>query len=270
MSDYGDVPRVRFGGMLTPTVKALILANVAVFVAQFLVFVSSAGSPPASGPTWFEELFALRPALAIEELRIWQFLTHAFLHDVSNPLHILFNLLMLWMFGGEVEATLGRRRFLRLYLGAALAGGICMIPWYDTTILGASGAVFGVMAMYARLYPYRRLLVWGILPVQARTLMFVLVGVDLLLAIQGSATGTAHLAHVGGFAVGWFFLRLEQAGSGFRVRREAIRAQRRMRKDAETSARIDELLAKVGREGLQSLSEREREFLRRESKRYRR
>ncbi len=270
MSDYGAVPRVRFGGALTPAVNALILANVAVFVAQFLVAVSSAAPPGAPGPTWFEDLFALKPALAIGKLRVWQFLTHAFLHDVSNPLHILFNLLMLWMFGGEVEAALGRRRFLRLYLGAALAGGVCMIPWYDTFIMGASGAAFGVMAMYAQLYPYRRLLVWGILPVQARTLMFVLVGVDLLLAIQGSETGTAHLAHVGGFAVGWLFLRLERAVGEFRRRREAGRTRREERKDAETSAMIDELLAKVGRDGLQSLSEREREFLRRESKRYRR
>jgi len=268
MSHYGGYgTRIRFGGRLTPAVKALIIANVAVFLLQLILHFAS---PDGAALGTFIQWFALMPALAIGKLRVWQFITHSFLHDLFNPLHIGMNMFMLWMFGGDVESALGRRRFLKLYFAAAFAGGIGMIPWYDTFILGASGAVFGVMAMYARLFPYRRLLVWGIVPVRARTLVFVLAGLDLLMAMQGSATGTAHLAHVGGFVVGWFFLPLEAAAERFRSRRQLRREIRREEDNAEVRRKVDELLAKVGRKGLGSLTRKERDFLSRASRRFRR
>lgn len=253
------------GGLLTPAVKALLIANVVVFLSQAVL---RAGWPRALND--FEDLFALTPAAALGGLRVWQFITYSFLHDTGNLLHILFNMFMLWMFGGEVERALGRRRFLILYFAAAFAGGVCMIPMYRGSVVGASAAVFGVMAVYARLYPYRRLLVWGVFPVRARTLVLVLVGLDLLLAIQGSDSGTAHLAHVGGFALGWFFFRLERSFERFRRTRDIKGADRAERQDAEVRQKVDELLGKVGREGLGSLTEREREFLSRSSGRFRR
>ena len=268
MSHYGGYgTRIRFGGRLTAAVRALIIANVAVFLLQLILHFAS---PDGAALDTFAELFALKPALAIGKLRVWQFITHSFLHDLANLLHIGMNMFLLWMFGGDVESALGRRRFFKLYFAAALAGGIAMIPWYHTFILGASGAVFGVMAMYARLFPYRRLLVWGIFPVRARTLVFVLAGLDLLLAIQGSATGTAHLAHVGGFVVGWFFLPLQRAAQKSRRSRQLGQKMRREEDDAKVRRKVDELLAKVGREGLGSLTKRERDFLSRASKRFRR
>jgi len=255
---------MRFGSLLTPAVKALLIANVAVFLAQVLLRI---GSPRALGG--FEDLFALTPEVAFGRLRVWQFVTYSFLHDTGNLLHILFNMFMLWMFGSEVERALGRRRFLALYFAAAFAGGVCMIPMYRDSVVGASAAVFGVMAVYARLYPARLLLVWGIFPVRARTLVLVLVGLDLFLAIQGSDSGTAHFAHVGGFALGWFFFRLERSVERFRRTREMKKAGRAARQDAEVRRAVDELLAKVGREGLGSLTQSEREFLKRSSERFR-
>ena len=103
-----------------------------------------------------------------------------------------------------------------------------------------------------------------------RTLVLVLVGLDLFLAIQGTDSGTAHLAHVGGFALGWFFFRLERSVETFRRTREIKNVARAERQDAEVRQKVDELLAKVGRDGLGSLTEREREFLRRSSERFRR
>jgi len=260
--------RIRFGGRLTPAVKALLIANGAVFAVQVALHVAS----PATAEG-FLDLFSLTPALAIGRLRLWQFITYSFLHEVRGalPFHLLFNMFMLWVFGGDVERTLGRPRFLKLYFGAALAGGLCMIPMYRGSVLGASGAVFGVMAMVGRLFPHRRLLIWGIVPVRARTLILVLAAVEMLLLVaSGGASNIAHLAHLGGFAVGWFFLSLERAGQGAQQVRRIKQERREERGDAEVRRRVDELLKKVGREGLGKLTPSERRFLKRSSERFRR
>jgi len=259
--------RIRFGGPLTPAVRALLIANGAAFALQVAVYL---GSRQAYGG--LIDWLALRPVAAIAGLRVWQFVTYSFLHEVAAalPLHILMNLFMLWMFGGDVEQALGRRRFLTLYFAAALAAGLCMIPWYHTVILGASGAVFGVMAMYGKLFPDRRVLIWGVFPVRARTLVLVLAALDLLFAVRGTETGTAHLAHVGGFVIGWFFLPLERAVMNARRERARRRTARSRQNEAEIRETVDRLLAKVGREGLNSLTGPEREFLKRAGKRLRR
>jgi membrane associated rhomboid family serine protease len=271
--------RVRIGGPITPVLKKLLIANLVVFAMQVIIYLQvgrpevSPMAPAYKHLTGFEQLFALTPELAIGKFRVWQFITHGFLHDVGNLMHILFNMLLLWMFGGEVEAAIGSRRFGRLYFAAVLAGGLCMMPWYfiepDIPILGASAAVFAVLALFARLYPQRRLLVWGIIPVRARTLVLFLAGLDLLFAVSGSRTGTAHLAHLGGFAVGWFYLTFQRAAKQARTQRVGRQQERRERQDAEVRRRVDELLSKVGREGLGSLNAEEREFLKRASQRYR-
>jgi membrane associated rhomboid family serine protease len=267
--------RTPFTNRLTPAVKGLLIANCVAYGLQW-VFLLAGGQRAPGSLSALEEWFALHPVDAIEGLRVWQFLSHAFLHEVFPPWHIVFNMLMLYFFGKPVEQTIGRRRFLWLYFGAALAGGLCMIPWYHARVIGASGAVFGVMAIFARLYPDARVLVWGVLPVKARTLALFLVGFSLLMSVMGGG-GTAHLAHAGGFAVGWFFFSLEgivrrmQRGRDARqADRERRRFEERQRTLAEERQRIDELLAQVGRDGLGSLTEREREFLRKASKRYRR
>ena len=268
--------RVRFGPSLTPAVKTLILVNVAVFGLEILLRVAS-----VRALNTFLDLFALQPDLALQGLRVWQFITYSFLHDVNNVLHIGFNMVMLWMFGSEVEAALGSRRFLRLYFGAALAGGICMIPWYHSSILGASGAVFGCMAIFARLFPRRLIYIWGVVPVRARTLAIALVVIELLVSVGGKP-GTAHFAHLGGFAGGYLFLRVAEARSpAGRFRAQlAPKPKRVSDTDIERWRRIDagalhpvnreeleRVMAKVNAEGIPGLTPGEREFLERFSAR---
>ncbi|MFO7898414.1 MAG: rhomboid family intramembrane serine protease [Planctomycetota bacterium] len=269
MSYYGGYQRrIRFGGRLTPTVRALLIANVAVFGAQLLLHIAA---PSIS--RLFQYLFALTPALAIGRLHVWQFVTYAFLHELGVlPFHLFFNMLFLWIFGGDVERALGRTRFLKLYFGGVLAAGLCMCmpPMWHIRVLGASGAVFAVMAMYGRLFPHRTLLVWGLFPVRARTLVLVLVAIEVFfLVASGGHSKTAHLAHLGGFAFGWLFPQLERAVQGFRERQASDRVARRREEEREVREKVDELLAKVGREGLNSLTKREREFLKRASKTFR-
>jgi len=261
--------RIRFGGPLTPAVKALLIANGAAFAVQIIFYIARPKGSPPGAPTALEDWLGMRPSLAVGRLYLWQFVTYSFLHAVVNPLHIAMNMFMLWMFGGDVERALGRPRFLTLYFAAAVVGGTCMIPWYFTILMGASGAVFGVMAAYARLFPERRLLFWGMFPVKARTLVLALAGINLLAAVVGSDAGVAHLAHLGGFAVGWFFLSLDRSAAEFRRARAFNRAVRTEQEDRDIRAEVDRLLAQVGRGGLGSLTGRERKFLKRTSERFR-
>ena len=265
MSQYGYRPQIRFGfgGGLTPAIKTLMIVNVAVFVVQVMLRIAW----PA-GLEWLLEWFALIPVRAIENVRVWQFVTYAFIHDTETLWHIVMNMFMLWMFGCEVERALGRSRFLVLYFAAALAGGICMIPFYQAVSLGASGAVFGMMAMFARLFPHRRILLFGVIPMKARTLVLSIVGVEVILQLIGG-DGIAHLAHLGGFAVGWFFFSLERSAVQFWRAKESKKAARTAREEQDVRKEVDGLLAKVGRDGLSSLTDRERAFLKRASKRYR-
>ncbi len=267
MGHFGGYQRrIQFGGGLTPTVKALLIANVTVFGVQLLLHVSV---PHISER--FHEMFALIPALAIGRLHLWQFFTYAFLHEVVNvlPLHLFFNMLFLWIFGGDVERSLGRKRFLHLYFGGVLAAGLCMVPMYRSAVVGASGAVFAVMAIYGRFFPHRKLLIWGLFPIKARTLVLALVGLEMLFLLTGGRGNVAHLAHLGGFAFGWFFIQLESSVKTYRDKQEKDRADREREEARKEREKVDELLAKVGREGLNSLTRSEREFLKKASKTYR-
>lgn len=260
--------RTQFGENPTPALKALLIANIGVFFVQVLL---KAFSPALAGA--FNNCFALTPAKAIFGLHFWQFITYSFLHDTAGPLplHLFFNMLMLWMFGREVEVTLGTRRFVRLYFMSALAGGIAMLPMFNDRVWGASAAVFGVMAVYARMFPDRTLLIWGILPMRARTMIFVLVGLEILFTLQGAVGGgVAHLAHIGGFIVGWYYLPFAHWYSLRSQEREVRREESAARSDAETRQRVDEILAKVSKQGIGSLTREERNFLDRASRNFRR
>jgi len=139
----------------------------------------------------------------------WRLLTAMFLH--VNIVHLLGNMVFLWVFGGAVEGRLRPARFLSLYLLAGLCGGVLEdFFWGDLHpalfSLGASGAIMGVAGAYLYIFPYSKICVFfwmGVWEVQARWLVLFYMGLDLLLALQlKGEDGVGHLAHLGGFAVG--------------------------------------------------------------------
>jgi membrane associated rhomboid family serine protease len=215
-----------------------------------------------------------------------QLVSYALLH--RDFWHIFFNLLFLFFFGPELEASLGRRSFLRLYVGGAAAGGLCQWSWYlakgiaplvnlglspvgaDGSVIGASGAVFAVMVLFALKWPHRTILIWGLLPVP----VWAAVGFDVLanvLGFIGSGEGAAvsFLAHLGGaaFALVWFRSGdvLERAAQ---TRRLAKAGKARAEADGDRRE-MDRILAKIQASGLGSLDGREREFLERRSRQLR-
>lgn len=259
------------GGPLTPAVKTLLAANAAAFVFQLL----------ADRFFEFTYWFGLVPS-AVVRGAVWQVFSYMFLH--GGLMHLLFNLLGLWVFGGEVEASLGTRRFFVFYIFTGVGAGLCALAFNlgsSVPLVGASGAIFGILLAYALFFPYRpiTLLLFFVVPlsIQARWLVIGYGALEVL-TVMGSHGGRAagSLAHLGGLFFGWLFLRgpgILNALKSSAVRMRTGRQTRYLRRlDAERDrlqAEVDELLGRVAKSGMSGLSEEERQRLFDASKRLR-
>jgi membrane associated rhomboid family serine protease len=185
-------------GPLSPALKALIGANVFLFLAAAVM----------PGLVTF---FGLRPADVVLEGRIWQLATYMFLH--GNVGHVLFNMLALWMFGSDLERDWGTRRFLNFYFFCGVGAGLCDVTARlilgdgQIPTIGASGAIYGILLAFGLLYPHRRIYLWFVLPIPARIFALILGAIAFLSAFGGRGSNVAHIAHLGGMVFGYFYLR---------------------------------------------------------------
>jgi membrane associated rhomboid family serine protease len=208
MSRYAPSSSISYSfgpGRLTFAVKWIIIANVVMFMITTFA------------PALIEYL-GLIPARVIERGWIWQLVTYMFLH--GGALHILFNMLGIWMFGVELERRWGTPFFLKYYFVTGVGGGLTFLlvsllpfaataPAYYSPAVGASGALFGLLLAFALYYPDRPillLLVW----VPARVFVMIYGGLALLNTFQPSR-GVADAAHLGGLIFGYIYL---QGGRG--------------------------------------------------------
>jgi len=202
--EYGTQYRASFGGAFTPAVKLLIIINVAVYVIE--MFLRSAAGPDAwdLALTWF----ALNPVLVLKSFFVWQLVTYQFMHSLSSIFHLLFNMLMLWMLGCEIERVWGATKFVRYYLVCGIGAGVlnCAFAFGSQTI-GASGAVFGLLVAYGVLFPTRTILFWGIFPMSARQLVILLALIELFSLGAFGQDGVARFAHLGGALTGYLLIK---------------------------------------------------------------
>jgi membrane associated rhomboid family serine protease len=176
---------------MTPWVLRLLVANVAVY------FLTSSGVVD-----W--RYLALIPGAVVAQP--WGIFTYMFVH--GGFMHLLFNMIGLFFFGPRLETQLGSRSFLTLYLLSGLGGAAFSFLFArHGAVVGASGAVFGVLLGFAYFWPKDRIYIWGILPVEARFLVIFLAVVALYSGFTGASAGVAHFAHLGGFAAGYGYLR---------------------------------------------------------------
>ncbi len=198
-----------------------------------------------------------------------QLVSYALLHAGLG--HIFWNLLFLFFFGPELEAKLGRRGFLRLYIGGAAAGGLLQWIWYlvkgdSGMVIGASGAVFAVSVVYALNWPHRTLLIWGLLPVP----VWLFVSLEVLLNVIGflgpSRGVVSVLAHIGGAAYGLLSHRAGSVLERVALRWRQEKAGREMAATQAERREMDRILGKIQATGLSSLDRSEREFLDRRSR----
>ncbi len=282
--------KTRGSGWLTgvaPACKAIIAINVGVFVAQKLFGGSLDHWFSAGG----EEIFG--------RFQVWRLLTATFLHEGSNPWHIVGNMLFLWMVGREMESFYGTRDFVALYVAAAVFSTLCWAiadrfgPHPGNTMIGASGAVMAVVVLYTLYYPRREVFLF-IFPVEMWLLLVLYLGFDLLQFLSRSNEPIAFASHLGGAAFGYLFkagdLRLSRLEKIFRrpPRLRIVSAEARettvtrpttgptwsssaaasnrpaptvVIPEEQFDEKLDEILVKIAREGRGTLSEDENRIL---------
>lgn len=173
---------------MTPWVAGLIGVNALVYLMTM------------SNPQLYQD-FAFVPAWLL--LRPWTAITYMFLHAGIG--HIFFNMLSLYFFGPMVEARIGGRRFATLYFLSGVTGALLSLGT-GGAIVGASGAVYGVMLAFAWFWPRQPIMIWGIVPIEARWLIVIFTLISLWGA-RSNAGGVAHLAHLGGFVGAWAYMK---------------------------------------------------------------
>ena len=254
-------------------VVTLILINAAVYVAENLV------------PSLLGTLGVYVGTLT-HPLYWWQFLTYGFTHALE-PQHVLFNMLGLWFLGRDVEALYGPREFTRLYLAMVIVGGVAWAAANRLSghivggpLIGASGAVTGIVVLYALHFPRRMMLFMFVIPMPAWVLGLLIVLNDIWGAIGlRNADNIAYGVHVAGAAFaflyyqqGWNFGRLVPKRFAWRGwSRPKLQVHHPLREDDDISdEEVDRILEKIHREGEGSLSRKERRILENASREYQR
>ena len=223
----------------------------------------------------------------------WRFATYMFVH--VDFWHFLFNMLMLWMFGSEVADMMGSKHFSGMYFFCGVFAAVFSLVMYwlgmtNAPIIGASGALMGIFVAYYKFFPNRMLLMFFFFPMRIKYAMWFMVAVDVLMA--HSSDGVAHFAHLGGVVGGFLYMHFYERSlrnghvgmEGFfdAVKRKAQRSRFRMEDGGRNGSadkanedkplegevfymdeqkRMDEILKKVSSEGINSLTDAERQFL---------
>jgi membrane associated rhomboid family serine protease len=265
-----------FGFTITPWVKRLLIIN----GVAFLLTLALSGLIP---------YLALVPSRLLTQP--WSVVTYMFLH--AGLFHLLFNMLALFFFGPPLEERWGGTEFVKFYLIAGIGGAVLSLAFPNSMVLGASGAVYGVMVAFAMYWPDNPIYIWGIFPVKAKWLVAFLVGISIFYSLSGGSSGVAHLAHLGGAATAFFYLRSPLGPSQWgapkprrkprqwRVMSSAARDDRprdtaddrptrpSAREQRQVLDEVDRILDKISKEGLSALTDDERRHLDDASRRFR-
>ena len=244
--------------LFTDAIKVLVTINFCIFVLQSI----------ARAENLFFPLFGLVPKLVWSELMIWQPFTYMFFH--GGIWHVLINMFVLWMFGNELERLWGKKFFLNYYFTTGVGAGlITMIFGLSsmTPIVGASGAVYGVLLAYGVIYPNRQVYLYGLIPI--KSIWFVIgVGVIAFLSSFNEMSQISHLTHLSGMIIGYLLLkkpvRLKALWFSISKRVTEYKVQKEEKKVLQQHVierDVDQILDKINREGFNSLSEEEQDRL---------
>lgn len=191
--------RFSFGQGLTPAIKNLMIAMGVVFLVQQMLRMTSIDLYVY----YFLNYFALDPEKVWNQYFIWQLFTYIFLH--GDFFHILFNLFSLWMFGGELESYWGSKRFLFYFFFCGIGAGIFTVLLSPYPVIGASGAIYGILLAFGWLFPNRPIYMYFLFPIPAKY-MVVIFGLIEFFSSGSVAGGVAHLTHLGGLVFGFFLM----------------------------------------------------------------
>ena len=203
--------------LFTDAIKILVSVNFGIFLLQSL----------SGAERMFFELFGLVPKQIWSEFMIWQPVTYLFFH--GGIWHVLINMFVLWMFGSELERLWAKQHFLKYYFVTGVGSGIitAIFALHSTTpVVGASGAVFGVLLAYGLTYPNRTVYLYGIIPI--KSILFVIgIGVLAFISSFDGTTQISHITHLAGMAIGYVMLkrRWQWKDIWFSIRKKTLEYQ---------------------------------------------
>ena len=244
--------------LFTDAIKILVSINFGIFLLQTI----------ARTEGMFFPLFGLVPKLVWSEFMLWQPFTYLFFH--GGIWHVLINMFVLWMFGSELERLWGKEHFLKFYFVTGVGAGLVTMIFglsSMTPIVGASGAVYGVLLAYGLTYPNRTVYLYGIIPI--KSLWFVVgIGVIAFMSSFDNVSQISHLTHLSGMVIGYLMLKrpIRFNDLWFTIRKRTLEykikhEEKKVTQHQEIEREIDRILDKINREGFESLTEEENDRL---------
>ena len=250
--------------LFTDAIKILVSVNFGIYILQ-----SVSGKEDV-----FFRLFGLVPSTFISDLMLWQPFTYLFFHapfySSVGISHVLLNMLGLWVFGRELEQAWGKTKFLRYYFTTGIGSGLITYFFQigsDNPVIGASGAVYGILLAYGISYPNRMLYIWGLIPVRSIWLVIVM-GSIAFFGLLGNADGISHVTHISGMLIGYVLIkkkwRLHDIWFAIRKKTVEFQVQRYEEKSIKKKMLqkdIDLILEKIQKVGFIGLSDKEKSKL---------
>ncbi len=190
-------------------------ATLFLIAANVIVFLITYTAPSIRGYLW------LRPAAVLQANAWWQLVTYMFSH--ANFMHLLLNMLTLYLFGVQLERRMGSGEFLLFYMISGIGAGLVTMLVNNATgqgmtpVVGASGAIFAVLLGFAAFFPDTRIFIFGILPMRAPTAVLVFAGIEVFSMFTNLNAGVAHLAHLAGILFGYVLILLRFRINAIRV-----------------------------------------------------
>lgn len=206
---------------------------------------------------------------------LWQPVTYMFIH--GDVFHILINMVVLWMFGSEMESIWGRKEFLKYYFVTGVGSGLVWLLFNlsapFTVLIGASGAIYGVLLAYGLMFPNRHILLYFLFPIRVKYFVILIGTLAFVSSLGGQGSAISHLTHLSGMVIGYVYLKSPWKWNFFQlwIRNLLInythqKKEKTKKEKQNTQRNVDRLLDKINKEGYDALSEKEKNDLYKASK----
>ena len=250
--------------LFTDAIKFIISINFLIFILQYLSGMEDE----------LFTIFGIVPSKTFGELMLWQPFTYLFFH--GGIWHVLINMFVLWMFGSELEKFWGKKEFLRFFFITGIGSGLITILFSLSStnpVVGASGAIYGVLLAYGFMFPNRLVYLYFLIPIKVKYLVILIGAIAFFSSLNPGNSNISHLTHLSGMVIGFIYLRSSinwNTINHFVIhRKDEIKRHYEDKKNEQREAlklQVDAILDKINDVGYDNLSESEREFLFKASK----
>ncbi len=242
----------------TEAIKVLIVVNAVVFFFRFV----------AQNQLDLAQIFGLSSSSVWP--MIWQPVTYMFIH--GDFFHIFMNMFVLWMFGSELESIWGRQGFLKYYFITGIGSGLVWLTFNVgnpyTILIGASGAIYGLLLAYGLMFPNRKILIYFLFPVKVKYFVIFLGAMAFVSSMDADGSNISDLTHLSGMVIGYFYLKTPWTWPKLRLLINSKFVEMRHKKVERKKARkmnmqqtVDRLLDKINKVGYDGLTEEEKDEL---------